>query len=72
MTKIEVTSYSDELAEAVKSVSDAMKGMQASGVSDRLIITLIKDYNPRLKKTDIETVLVTMRDLARYYLEKTK
>lgn len=70
--KIEVTSYSDELAEAVQSVSDAMKGMRASGVSDRLIITLIKDYNPTLKKADIERVLITMRDLGRYYLEAKK
>lgn len=72
MTKIEVQSYSDELAEAVKSISDAMKGMQASGVSERLMVALIKDYSPRLAKRDIETVLSTMKDLGRYYLLEKK
>lgn len=70
--KIEVKSYSDELAEAVKSVSDAMKGMRASGVSQRLLVALIKDYNQRLTKDQITSVLRALNDLGSYYLEEKK
>lgn len=70
--KIEVQSYSDELAEAVKSVSAAMKGMQASGVSERLVVALVKDYNQRLTKDQIEKVLRALNGLASYYLVEKK
>lgn len=70
--KIEVQSYSDELAEAVKSVSAAMKGMETSGVSERLVVALVKDYNQRLTKDQIEKVLRALKGLSTYYLLEKK
>lgn len=72
MAKIEVKNYGDEIAEAIKSIDKAMKDMRAAGVSQRLLVALIKDYNGRLTKADIIAVLGALDELALWFLEPKK
>ncbi len=69
MSKIEVKYYSDEIAESVRNIDKAVKQMISSGLNERALIALIKDYNSRLTKDEIRAVLNALKGLKSYYLE---
>ena len=67
--KIEVQFYSDQIAEAVRATAQAVKAMQNSGLQERAIMALIKGYDSRLTKTNINDVLRALKGMGRYYLK---
>ena len=70
--KIDVEYVGDELAASIIRVDEAVQRLNKSGIKQRLLITLIKDTNPTLRKDDIEQVLNCLSRLRKTYLQDVK
>lgn len=70
--KIEVKHFGEEVVASVKAIEKAMQDMRTAGVSERLLVALIKDYNQRLTKDEIRAVLGALNELADWFLEAKK
>jgi len=68
---IPVESMSDQLADAIKSIDESVKKMQASGINDEAIVLLLWHSigQKNIRKTDIENVLWGLRNLKSAYLK---
>lgn len=65
-TRIEVQSVGDELADAIIALSQASQGLEASHLSQRTIILLLRDATG-LSMSVIKRVLDALPNLARWY-----
>jgi hypothetical protein len=74
MQKIEVQSFTDELANQLKQVSSAATALANSGVEEETIVLLLwhKIGQKNIKKSDIENVLWGLRNLKSTYLKEVK
>lgn len=70
--KIEVEYYGEELAQSIKNVDAAVTKLAQAGVTQRLLVTLIKDMNPTLRKDDITYVLNSLSRIKSTYLRDVK
>lgn len=71
--KIEVQSMTDELAEAIKNIDNAMQAIANSEIKQSTIIVLLKDYlGQRIRKDQIQDVLFGLNNLKSTYLKEKK
>lgn len=66
--QIEVQSFSDEIAEAVRTLSRTAQAMKQSGLKRRALLVLLNDLTG-VTKTNITYVLDGLESLENYYLE---
>lgn len=67
ITKVEVQFYTDEIAEAIRSVATASEAMTKSGLKQEAIVALLHDYT-KVGKPAIRTVLEGLHGMKRFYL----
>jgi hypothetical protein len=74
MGKIEVQSFTDELASQVRQISDATTALLNSGVEEEVIVLLLwhKIGQKNISKGAIENVLWGLRTLKSTYLKEVK
>ena len=71
MGQIIVESMSDELAKAIKQISEAMQKIESSGLKKKTIVILLKDYlGNTVRKDQIESVINGLNALERTYLDE--
>jgi hypothetical protein len=64
--QVKPASETEELAEAIRKISDAVMRLQRSGLNRRAIVALIKDHSG-VGKGHIEQVLNSLATLEKFY-----
>jgi len=67
MAQIEVEDFGASLAEEIEQVAQALRSTR---LNNSALVVLIRNYNTRLKKSDIEDVLRAISSLDLMYIKR--
>ena len=59
----------EEVAEAIIRISDGVKKMMSTRLTERAIITLLHDMSGQVKRSDIQTVLRNLESMDKFWLK---